>query len=505
MFKRLDRRHFLKLGGAAFPTSAFAQAQTSTHEGMAMPERGAPVEAPKRAIAETGADHRIEIATSVIELGKNVAVSTKAYNGGFPGPLLRLTQGKQVVVDIQNNTDTQEQLHWHGQFLDGLSDGATEEGSPPIPARGARRVSFTPAPAGLRFYHTHTMAGADLTAGSYNAQAGIAYIESRNEAGDHDREVFLTLKEFNPFFNDMEMTTSFLAPRERSQELFDIDQIAIGAMRRSGLSPGYGVGYQFQTINGRLLGHGEPIRVKFGERVMLHVVNASATEIHGLSLPNHVFVVTALDGNPVPNKTSVPVLWIGPGERVSAIVEMRSPGVWILGETNNDARARGMGIVVEYAEEKGAAEWTPPARFFWDYRLFGTPGGVAREPDEILTLTFGTEYSARDGFDLFTINGRPFSMEKLEPRFPIKLGRRHRLKLRNATDDVHPVHLHRHSFEITSIAGQPTAGVIKDVAMIGAFQEMTIDFTADQPGLSLFHCHMQHHMDFGFMALFDCN
>ena len=31
-----------------------------------------------------------------------------------------------------------------------------------------------------------------------------------------------------------------------------------------------------------------------------------------------------------------------------------------------------------------------------------------------------------------------------------------------------------------------------------------LDFTADELGLSLFHCHMQHHMDFGFMALFDC-
>lgn len=55
-----------------------------------------------------------------------------------------------------------------------------------------------------------------------------------------------------------------------------------------------------------------------------------------------------------------------------------------------------------------------------------------------------------------------------------------------------------------SVAGMPTAGAIKDVAMIGGFQEMTVDFTADQSGLSLFHCHMQHHMDFGFMALFDC-
>jgi FtsP/CotA-like multicopper oxidase with cupredoxin domain len=73
----------------------------------------------------------------------------------------------------------------------------------------------------------------------------------------------------------------------------------------------------------------------------------------------------------------------------------------------------------------------------------------------------------------------------------------------NASDDIHPVHLHRHTFELSSIAGQPTAGVLKDVVMLGGYQRMAIDFTADDPGLTLFHCHQQLHMDFGFMCLFD--
>ena len=183
---------------------------------------------------------------------------------------------------------------------------------------------------------------------------------------------------------------------------------------------------------------------------------------------------------------------------------MKAPGVWTLGDLDEKARERGMGIAIEYAGEKGKPQWDDPARFFWDYRRFARPGEVARAPDETIEMTFATRYAARDGFDVFTINGAAFSMDKMEPRIPLKYGRRYRLKMRNATDDVHPVHLHRHSFEITSIAGNPTAGVLKDVAMIGSFQEMSIDFTADQRGPSLFHCHMQHHMDFGFMALFDC-
>jgi hypothetical protein len=55
----------------------------------------------------------------------------------------------------------------------------------------------------------------------------------------------------------------------------------------------------------------------------------------------------------------------------------------------------------------------------------------------------------------------------------------------------HPVHLHRHSFELTKIAGVQTAGVTKDVVMVGGYQEVEVDFTADDPGLTLFHCHQQ--------------
>src|ERR1700704_1288424 len=82
-------------------------------------------------------------------------------------------------------------------------------------------------------------------------------------------------------------------------------------------------------------------------------------------------------------------------------------------------------------------------------------------------------------------------------------GRRYRLRMHNASDDIHPIHLHRHSFELTKLAGKPTAGVMKDVVMVGGYQEVEVDFVADNPGLTLFHCHQQLHMDYGFMSLFD--
>jgi len=93
-------------------------------------------------------------------------------------------------------------------------------------------------------------------------------------------------------------------------------------------------------------------------------------------------------------------------------------------------------------------------------------------------------------------------MDTMTPAFTLHQGMRYRLKFRNASDDIHPIHLHRHSFELTGVGGKPTAGVIKDVVMLGGFQEAEIDFVADNPGDTLLHCHQQLHMDFGFMALF---
>jgi FtsP/CotA-like multicopper oxidase with cupredoxin domain len=457
---------------------------------------------------ETGsADYTLRIAAAPIELARNHIVSATTYNGQFPGPLLRFKEGRQVVVDVHNDTDTPEQLHWHGQFVPVDVDGAAEEGTPYIPAHGMRRLTFTPRPAGLRFYHTHNRAGADLHVGQYGGQVGPVYIEPKNDLSNYDREAFLVLKEFEPSLSrGGDMAMDFLVPAAKDKTLKDSGESAMKASLAEGLPHGYEVGYRYFTINGRMLGHGEPVRVKTGERVLFHVLNGSATEIRSLALPGHTFKVIALDGNTVPTPAEVPVLWLGTAERISAIVEMKHPGVWILGDLADDDRSHGMGIVVEYAGQSGKPQWIKPRPFHWNYAHFGQPDstGSAPAPDETIDMLFSKRNAAREGFNEWTINDVAFSMMgDTKPAFHLRQGRRYRLRMRNASDDIHPVHLHRHSFELTRLAGQSTAGVMKDVVMVGGYQEVEVDFTADNPGPTLFHCHQQLHMDFGFMALFD--
>src|SRR4030095_6872191 len=456
--------------------------------------------------AEPAAAYTVRIKAAPIEIAPNEILSTISYNGQFPGPLIRFREGREATVDIFNETDTPEQLHWHGQIVSTDVDGAAEEGTPYIPAHGHRRIRFTPKPSGLRFYHTHNRAGADLSAGQYSGQVGPVYIEPKENAGRYDREVFLVLKEFGPTLSrGGDMPQDFLSPSTTDKLLKETGESSMKASLAKGMPHGYEVGYKFFTITGRMLGHGEPIRVKRGERVLFHILNGSATEIRSLALPGQTFEVIALDGNPVPNPVHVPVLWLGTAERISAIVEMNHPGVWIMGDLADDDRRHGMGIVVEYANRSSKPEWIAPPPFRWSYAQFAKPGASAPAPDESFEMSFAKDNAAEDAFNNSTINGvaYPMSNQIAPASFHLKQGNRYRLRMRNASDDIHPVHLHRHSFELTNLAGTPTSGVIKDVVMLGGYQQLEIDFVADNPGLTLFHCHQQLHMDFGFMTLFD--
>jgi FtsP/CotA-like multicopper oxidase with cupredoxin domain len=246
-----------------------------------------------------------------------------------------------------------------------------------------------------------------------------------------------------------------------------------------------------------MLGHGDPIRVRTGERVLFRLLNASATDDLRLALPGHQFQVIALDGNPVLTPRPVNVLQIGVAERVDAIVEMKQPGVWIFGSISDRERQQGMGIVVEYADQKGEPQWTAPAREPWDYGIFGKTQ-IPPDPDGKFELVFRKVPGERVRFNGWTINGKSFP--DTDPLI-VRQGKRYRMIFRNESGDTHPLHLHRHTFEITNFGGKLTGGVHKDVVLVNPFSTAEIDFVADNPGLTLFHCHAQLHMDFGFMNL----
>ncbi|MGI8508221.1 MAG: multicopper oxidase domain-containing protein [Gemmatimonadaceae bacterium] len=437
----------------------------------------------------TPADVTIRIAPLLVELAPHRIISTVGYNGSVPAPLIRLKEGRPVSVELINETDTPEQVHWHGQFVPPSIDGAADEGTPPVPPHGTRRYTLTPKPSGTRWIHTHTVSGADLNRGMYTGQFGFVYIEPKSEPGRYDREVFLATHEWEPFFGAEEMgTNAEIWPQGTVPKPSPPDR----------KPNGYEVGYRSFSINGKSLGSGEPVRVKRGERVMFRILNASATENIQLALPGHQFEVVALDGNPVPTPRTVSVLALGVAERIDAVVEMNNPGVWILGTPKDDDRRDGMGIVVEYAGGTGEPLWSAPPKGSWDYTIFGDARAVPT-PDQTTPMAFGKINGGKSDFNRWTINGQQY--EHSTP-IEVRQGQRYRLAFRNLADDPHPVHLHRHSFELVRVNGKATAGVMKDTVVVPGFGAVDVDFVANDPGATLFHCHQTLHMDYGFMRLF---
>ncbi|MDP9053829.1 MAG: multicopper oxidase domain-containing protein, partial [Acidobacteriota bacterium] len=300
IYATMNRREFVKLSAAVStaPLSAFAAEESAVQ----------------------GPHVKLRISPVSIDIGPGKTIKTVGYNGSVPGPVLRFSEGKPVTVDVYNDTDVPEVVHWHGQAIAPKVDGSIEEGTVPVPPHGHRQYRFSPGPAGTRWYHTHTMAHADLTRAGFSGQFGIAIIEPARHEGAYDQEICIAVHQWEPALGTM-------GPPDNGWEIM----------------------YSSATFNGKMLGAGDPLRVREGQRVLFRLLNASATDEIRLALPGHQFRVIAMDGNPVPRPQIVDVLYLDIGERVDALVEMKNPGVWVFGAVSDEFRKMGMGVVVEYA------------------------------------------------------------------------------------------------------------------------------------------------------------
>jgi len=445
----LTRRRFGQLGGMAVGASAV----------------------PAALWAVAAPDFTVEIAPYTLEASPKHRFRTIAYNGQVPGPLLRMREGLPQTIEVRNLTPDPELVHWHGLHIPSDVDGAMEEGTPMIAAGAMARYTFVPEPVGFRWFHSHTFAGKNLNKAGYTGQHGFLMIDPRDGTpAVADREVFLGLHDWGGHFVGGD--DGFMNPV-----------------------------YEASTINGKMLGFGEPVKVKAGERVLMHVLNSSPTEVHWLALAGHKFRVIALDGDAVAKPQTVEMLRLAPAERVSAVVEMNSPGVWVLGEVRMHVQAAGMGIVVEYAGATGKPVWTQPNDLVWNYRQFADVQATkATEDVTPIELSFDSKFQGHGNEELWLINGKSYPKTD-EP--VLTTGKRYRLVLKNLSMDDHPVHLHRHTFEVRRIDGADgLRGVRKDVLLVPSKTTAEIEFVADNPGRTLFHCHQQDHMDRGFMMVF---
>ena len=105
---------------------------------------------------------------------------------------------------------------------------------------------------------------------------------------------------------------------------------------------------------------------------------------------------------------------------------------------------------------------SPLPNLQWDYTIFGKPAAHPA-PDQTIDMVIEVIPGGPGKFNHWLINGKEYPHER---EFVLKEGARYRLVFHNRSDDAHPVHMHRHTFELVDVNGKKTAGVIKDTVVV---------------------------------------
>src|SRR5215212_6883806 len=232
----------------------------------------------------------LRIAPVVKRLG-DATVRMLAYNGSIPGPTLKVKEGSEIVVDVENQGDMDATVHWHGLRLENRYDGTHETQQPmAVGERFSARVAF-PDP-GLYWYHPHIREDYGQEMGLY----GNVLVEPAHP--DYwppvHREVVLTL-------DDILLEDGKVAPFSRSETTY-------AAMGRFG---------------DVLLISGEPdlsLTARLGEVVRLYLTNTANTRVFRVTLPGARMKLVGGDSGHVEHEQFVEDVVLAPSER--AVVDV---------------------------------------------------------------------------------------------------------------------------------------------------------------------------------------
>src|SRR6266508_997744 len=227
----------------------------------------------------------------------DATVRMLAYNGSIPGPTLRVAQGSELLVDVENQGDMEATVHWHGLRLENRFDGTQEtQEAIPVGGRYSARVAF-PDP-GVYWYHPHIRE-------DYNQEMGL-YGNVVVVPSDPDfwpavhRELALTL-------DDVLIEDGQVAA-------FSRDETTYSAMGRFG---------------NVLLVAGEPelaLTAQTGEVVRLYLTNTANTRVFKVALPGARMKLVGGDSGRVEHEEFVEDVILAPSERVVVVVCFESPG-----------------------------------------------------------------------------------------------------------------------------------------------------------------------------------
>ena len=257
----------------------------------------------------------------------DATVRMLGYNGSIPGSTVKVAEGSEIVVHVENHGDLDTTVHWHGLRLENRYDGVPHETQAPIPVGGefSYRLQF-PDP-GLYWYHPHIREDYTQELGLYG---NILVLPADPDYWPPaDRDLILTL-------DDILIEDGKVAP-------FSPTETSYAAMGRFG---------------NQLLVAGDPdLRLTFraGEVVRLWLTNTANTRVFNFTLPGGRMKLVGGDSGRVEYEEFVEQFVLAPSERVVVDVLVESPGELALEHHTPDRTYRLAAITVTEGPPSTAA------------------------------------------------------------------------------------------------------------------------------------------------------
>ena len=354
---RLDRRSFLGsalAGGVALGLAeAFpAWAQSGSH-GLAA-----------KGISTLSGD---EIRLTVSESGFDVNGRTGhaiTINGNIPAPLIRLREGQNIRLVVENLLDEDTSIHWHGLLVPFQMDGVPGISFPGIPARSTFVYEFPVRQSGTYWYHSHS--GLQEQVGHYGPMiidpAGadpVAYdrehvILLSDWSFLHPHQIFSRLKQEGGFFNRQKET--LFGRRSESLSREDRQMFARMRMDPSDIADVTEAAYTL-LVNGHSPEENWTGLFTAGERVRLRIINAAAQTTFNVRIPGLPMRLVATDGVDM-RPVEIDEFQIGNAETYDFIVEPQDRAYTIVAESiDRSAMAR-----ATLAPSMGMTAPVPPLR-----------------------------------------------------------------------------------------------------------------------------------------------
>jgi len=453
---------------------------------------------PRLALAQQSTPRTLVAERRVIDvLGKPANVFGIRDQDGRQG--LFLPAGERFLVDLENQIGGETIIHWHGQVPDPAQDGVSDTGYvSPLAADETRSFDF-PARSGTHWMHSHH----GLQEQSLLAAPLVVYTAEDENADMQDETVLL--HDFS-FRAPDEILSELTGGQSGGHDMHNMSGSAMpmdGGMMMGGMDHGMmsmdlnDVAYDAFLANDRTLEDPQIIRTEPDGRVRLRLINGATASAFWINLGDTEATVLAVDGNDVEPITGnrFPMT---PAQRLDLLIDMKGKSVVpVLAQVEGLADRTGVIIAVNGAEipkiSRMAEQIEAPVDLSLEEKLVSRHPLVSRAADRtIQTMIMGSMAPYAWNLDNAPWpNRRPLTVAE---------GERVTLEIMNHSMMAHPMHLHGHHFQVTSLNGRALNGAVRDTVLVPPMATVGISFDADNPGRWLFHCHNLYHMATGMMT-----